>query len=173
MMGQRLNPGLNEYLSGEADEKSIIRKTKNVFIDFIPAGINRPDSAEALQKQPIENLITSVGKDYDLILIDNSPYGIVNDPKIFGSIADLNIFLLRLNHSKKSEISRINNLGRSGVFKGLAVVLNGKPLEENYYNYAPRKNVISIISEKIKNTVSGIYPAKLKLSKIPGVYREG
>ena len=172
LMGQRLNPGLNEYLSGEADEKKIIRKTRNAFIDFIPAGINKPDSAEALQKQSIENLVTSAGKDYDLILIDNSPYGIVNDPKIFGSIADINIFLLRLNHSKKSEISRINNLGRSGVFKGLAVVLNGKPIEENYYNYDPQKNLISTIREKVKNTISDFYPAKLKLSKAPGVYRE-
>ncbi|MFZ9980846.1 MAG: GumC family protein [Cyclobacteriaceae bacterium] len=172
MMGQRLNPGLNEYLSGETDEKKIIRKTKNAYIDFIPAGINRPDAAEALQKQPIESLINSVGNEYDLILIDNSPYGIVNDPKIFGSIADLNIFLLRLNHSKKSEISRINNLGRSGVFRGLAVVLNGKPIEDNYYNYTPRKKNISIIIENLKSTLSGIYPPKLKLSKSSGIYRE-
>lgn len=173
LMGQRLNPGLNEYLSGEAGEKTIIRKTKNSYIDFIPAGLNRPDSAEALQRQSIENLITSAGKDYDLVLIDNSPYEIVNDPKIFGAVADLNIFLLRLNHSKKSEISRINNLGRSGVFKGLSVVLNGKPVEKNYYNYSPQKKILNQISEKLKRGFSEISIPDIKFSKTTSAQSDG
>lgn len=128
--------GLSDYLAGSKNISQIIFKTKISEIDLIPAGPSSQLQSDQLEKSLIQDLLKKTEPHYDLIIIDNAPFGLISDPKLVGSVADLNLFLIRLDHSKRSELSDLNRLGRGGFIKGMAIVLNGTPVPDHYGYYS-------------------------------------
>jgi capsular exopolysaccharide synthesis family protein len=117
--------GLNNLLIGQSSIDQIIQNTRIPNLDIITSGISSEKFLELMNKQLISVLIEKVKKDYDIIIFDNSPFGIVYDSMVIGANSDFNLVLLRLNYSKKSEIENINKLGREGILPNIMVAVNG------------------------------------------------
>lgn len=133
--------GLSDYLAGIMQISQIIFKTNTPRIDLIPAGPSSQLQSDHLEKGLFYDLLKKTESSYDVIIIDNAPFGLISDPKVVGSVADLNLFLIRLDHSKRSELRDLNRLGKTGLMKGMAVVLNGTSIPDHYGYYSePRKS---------------------------------
>jgi Mrp family chromosome partitioning ATPase len=61
---------------------------------------------------------------YDIIILDSPPIGIVTDAQDLTKYADTNIFILRLNYTKKGMLQFINAKYRAKEIKNLNFVLN-------------------------------------------------
>lgn len=128
--------GFVTALQGTQSAKSLVCKTNTDKLSFIPAGPVLMNPAELLSNIAIEKFLAALKPDYDFIIFDNAPIGVVNDAMLIGLQADVNLLLLRLNHSGKEQVNMINNIHREGVLKNIIVAVNGvKQLKGyGYYN---------------------------------------
>lgn len=169
IFNQKLEGGLSDFLKGTLKKETLVRKTEFESIDFISSGTIFDDSSEMLTVDKLNEFLDDFKTKYDLILFDNSPFGLVNDTRIIGSCAAINLFLLRLNHSRRSEIQEINRIGKLSILKGITAAVNGKQMETNhyYYNSTPStkfiiRDLLDLTLFRLKNSLGKIQKSVLK-----------
>src|SRR5690606_24184595 len=89
--------GLTHYLSDSnvAVDDIIYKDRLSPNLDIIPIGVIAPNPVELLLSNRLDMLISILREQYDYILIDSVPLGIVADSSIVNRIADLSIFVIR------------------------------------------------------------------------------
>jgi tyrosine-protein kinase Etk/Wzc len=128
--------GVSTYLIGKSSLESVICKTNVPGLDIIPAGPVPPNPAELLAKKETINLMNELREMYDYIIIDTPPVGIVSDAMMLMNLADINIFILRENYSKKDYIKTINTYYTAGQVKNICILLNDAGNHQRYgYGY--------------------------------------
>ena len=126
--------GLSNYLSVQVDDlKPIIQKTSYQNLDVLVPGPVPPNPAELLISDRFEQMIMELKKRYEVIILDTSPVGLTNESFYLTRIADLTIYLLRQNYSKKSFVDYINSLKEKKGIKNLYVVMND--VEDKYLSH--------------------------------------
>lgn len=95
------NVGITSFLSGQATIYDIITKTRNENLDIVMAGQAPPNPAELISSQYTDELLNYLKEEYDYIIIDAPPVGIVSDGLLLMEKADLTIFLARIKHTPK------------------------------------------------------------------------
>jgi capsular exopolysaccharide synthesis family protein len=127
--------GLSLFLERKVELKDIIRKTDVPNLSFVSSGPILSDSSELLNTNAIRDFVQAVREQFDFIIFDNAPIGVVYDGSLIGRHADINLILLRLNYSRKKEIAAINKIGHDGILKHVAVILNEVKQTESYGYY--------------------------------------
>jgi tyrosine-protein kinase Etk/Wzc len=152
--------GLSDYLIGKVGYKDIIREIpqqENFYM--IESGTIPPNPAEILMNSHLPELIAALKADYDYILIDAPPIGLVTDAQILGKYADVTFFLVRHNFSRKDHINLLNEIYTKRIFKNLNVIFNsidtsgfayGYRYDYSYYGEQEPKNksLLSSIADK-------------------------
>lgn len=104
-------------------------------IKVIPAGHSAPNPAELLLRSRLDQLLDELSPNFDYVLIDGVPYGVVADAAITNRIADLTIFVLRAEVLDKRSLPELQNLYDTKVLKNMAVILNGVTKNSSGYGY--------------------------------------
>ncbi|NOT75984.1 MAG: polysaccharide biosynthesis tyrosine autokinase [Cyclobacteriaceae bacterium] len=112
-----------------------ITKTSLEGLDFIPAGPHPPNPSELLLNGEFEDLLTELRGIYDYIVIDTPPVGLVTDGIMAMKRADLSIYVVRANYSKKEFLSNLERLISINKLSNVAVVLNALPNTGKTYGY--------------------------------------
>ena len=131
-------PGLSHFLSGQANIGDVIFKTNtdNLFVIF--SGIYPPNPAELLANDLFQELISEARDNFDYIIIDTPPLGLVSDATSCIAYSDGAIMLVTseltsLKHAKELKKS-IENTGT----KLIGCVINKLRRARGkyyYYNY--------------------------------------
>ncbi|UEG52661.1 polysaccharide biosynthesis tyrosine autokinase [Mucilaginibacter daejeonensis] len=149
-LGLDKRTGLSDYLIGKIDYKDIVRKVpqqENFYL--IESGTIPPNPAEILMGKYLQQLITELRKEYDYILIDAPPIGLVTDAQILSQYADITFFLVRHNFTRKDQIELVNELNRKKIFRNMNIIFNsidtssfgyGYRYDYSYYGEQPRGN---------------------------------
>lgn len=127
--------GLSEFLAGMADSNEIVAETSLKNLYLVQSGELPPNPSELLMGSDFENLIFSLKKDYDYIIIDSSPVGLVSDILPIMSIADLSIYIAREGYSKKSILKDTLETYIYNKFNNVYIVLNGSTQRKSRYGY--------------------------------------
>ena len=128
--------GVSNFLIGQLTLNEVIRKTNVDGLDIIPAGPVPPNPAELLAKKQVQDLLSELRTRYDYIIIDTPPVGIVSDAMVLMGQADINLFVVRENYSKKDYLKTINDLHTAGKAKNLCILLNDAGANLRYgYGY--------------------------------------
>lgn len=128
--------GLSTVLINRNTWQECILKTIIPELDFLPSGPVPPNPAELLLNGSIEQLIAELKEKYDYIIIDTPPAGLVTDGIIAMRNADLNIYIFRVNYSKKDFMGNLQRIITINKFNNIAVVLNALPATNAYkYGY--------------------------------------
>ena len=130
------NNGLSEYLSGQKSIGDVITASHIDNLDVITRGQTPPNPSELLHHQRLQELISSCGQSYDLILFDTPPVLAVTDAKIVGQSAGNTLLVCRFYKTSQREIQHaLAQLQRDGA-KVTGAVLNGVEKRlSNYYGY--------------------------------------
>ncbi len=131
--------GLSDYLADESSNKNdfILTPYKDVphFKAFI-AGAIPPNPNELLMNPRLKSLIEEAQKEYDYVIIDSAPVGLVSDSYLISEYVDLNLYVVRENKTPKAAINFINMQLAENKLKNLYVVLNDTELRNSYkYGY--------------------------------------
>lgn len=131
------NRGLTTYLSGqETDVDSLIvpsGRSENLYV--LPAGPVPPNPNELLLGGNFGGLIETVKQDYDYVVVDTAPIGVVSDTFLISQFADVQLFVLRADYSTRRSLKIVHQAISSGRLKSCALVLNGVNVNVSSYSY--------------------------------------
>ncbi len=127
--------GISAILSGNAPWENCVHKTKNENLHFIPSGIIPPNPAELLESAYFTQLLLDLKQEYDIILLDTPPIGLVSDGIIALKKSNHSLFVVRSDYSKRSFIRDLHrNIELNGI-KNISIVFNAAKNESNSYGY--------------------------------------
>lgn len=130
------NPGLTNFLVGKATKEQIISKTQFDNLDVIFSGPVPPNPSELLLQDRFTHLIESLKSEYDYIIFDTPPLGLVADAIGLMDYADLTLYVVRQGFTRTAFLDNINDLHTNGKVKNISVVLNDFQLKNAYgYRY--------------------------------------
>ena len=133
-MGKK--PGISNYLVGKAELKDLILPVpgeENLYV--LPCGPVPPNPAELLLDQRVAQLFETVRRDFDAVIIDTAPVGMVSDAMTLGKFADCTIYLVRQGHTYKKQIGLIDDLYHSQKLPAVSIVINDVKLKAGYGYY--------------------------------------
>lgn len=129
-------PGITHYLSGKITREELIhRLPQSENLDIIFSGVVPPNPAEMLLSEELDALVHDLREQYDYILIDNVPSGVVADAAIVNRMADMTIYVLRAGLLDVRQLPDVERIYQEHRLKNMAVVLNGVKEEHAGYGY--------------------------------------
>ncbi|MCU0353172.1 MAG: polysaccharide biosynthesis tyrosine autokinase [Cytophagales bacterium] len=119
--------GLATYLTGmhDWDEAVVPTDVENLFVATSgPIPVNPLNLlANQRMKSLIEHLKNS--EDYDYVIVDTAPLGVVSDFLILMNYTDFNIYIVRHKVTEREALNKINELYDTKRIKDLAILING------------------------------------------------
>ncbi len=135
----QINPGkgISAYLSNNASIEEIIYPTFFPNLDVYLAGKEAPPNpSDLLLSNKLVDLFNYLDKNYDYIVIDTPPAGLIVDSIYIMQFSDLNIFTINSKIATRRTIKFINQLTEENKINNLYLVLNGVSLKKmGYYTY--------------------------------------
>ena len=104
--------------------------------DVLVSGPLPPNPSELLGNGRLAQLLTELRLQYDYILIDSPPYGLVTDAALIGDYVDATLYVVRHNYTLLGHLRRIADLRKGKRFANLTVIYNGVNYGAGYgYGY--------------------------------------
>ena len=108
-------------------------------LHLLLTGTIPPNPAELLARPSLETIFQYLCQEYDYVIVDAAPVGLVTDTLIIGRICDLTIYVIRSHHTMKNSFELINNLESDKKLPHMSLLLNGIELANNkdnqFYGY--------------------------------------
>lgn len=132
--------GITNYLSDPDHVRlsDMIQKSDiSPNLDILPGGPIPPNPTELVARDVLEKAIALLKDQYDYIILDTAPIGMVTDTAIIGRVADICVYVCRADVTPKAGYSYINVLQKEHKFPKLATVINGLDMRKrkNSYGY--------------------------------------
>ncbi|MEP5610784.1 MAG: tyrosine protein kinase, partial [Cyclobacteriaceae bacterium] len=123
-------------ITGKSNLKASIQKTDIENLHFVSAGPTPPNPSELLLQKEFEQLLDQLKKQFDVIILDTPPVGLVTDARLAMVKSDIQLYVVRADYSKRSFAKVVNDLKASGQFSNITVVLNAISSTPGYgYGY--------------------------------------
>jgi len=130
-----LTKGLSDYLAGIYSKEEIILKTDFDNLSIIKSGKIPPNPSELLIGDKFDSLLTELKADYDYIILDTPPIGIISDGIELMAKADVNIFVIRQDVTLKAHVKEIDHLYSTGQVRDIAILFNDVSFKRMTYGY--------------------------------------
>ncbi|MBW6482128.1 MAG: polysaccharide biosynthesis tyrosine autokinase [Vicingaceae bacterium] len=127
--------GMSTLLINRNTIEECIHHSELENLDFITSGPTPPNPAELIISGELEKVIEKLKKQYDYIMIDNPPIGLVSDAMETLKKADYPIYVFKNEYSRKNFINNIDKLILENGIKKLAIILNAVDFKDKYYSY--------------------------------------
>ena len=83
---------------------------------------------------------------FDYVILDTAPVGMVTDTLLIGRTADLSVYVCRADYTRKAEFILVNELSENNKLPNLCVVINGLDFQKKKYGYYHATNEGGYIS---------------------------
>jgi capsular exopolysaccharide synthesis family protein len=127
------NSGLSTFMIDHSSKEEIIRNSFIKNLSFIPAGPVLPNSSELLQAGALDGLINYLKKEYEYIIIDTTPSGLVADAALMIKYSNINLLVCRNNYTRKDVFADVLNLLKTNRVENYDVVFNDLNIKESRY----------------------------------------
>lgn len=129
--------GVTTFLSGqEKDIDKLLYQSKvNPNLYIMPAGPIPPNPNELLMSDNMTQLIETLRAEFDYVLIDSAPIGLVSDSYLITHHTDLQIFVSRANRSTPGGLKLLHDAIRAGKLSAPYIVLNDVNITSGAYSY--------------------------------------
>ncbi len=114
--------GMSTVLIGKHTLEECIQPTSISNLSFISAGPTPPNPSELILREEFDLLIKRLFEIYDVVVIDTPPVGLVTDGILILRKADIPLYVVRTDYSKKSAKRNINKLVKT--IPKLCVLMN-------------------------------------------------
>ena len=118
------NIGVVNYLVHDATLDDIVQKTQVPYLDVITSGEIPPNPSELLMTERMTTLMNELKQQYDYIILDSPPMGLVADALELTKFADATLYLIRQNYTKREMFNFINDKYKKGEVTNISFVLN-------------------------------------------------
>ncbi len=117
--------GVSDYLIGEITYEELIKKTKYDNLYIAPPGNIPPNPAELIESKKMTDFLEKVKKDFDYVIIDTPPVGIVADALLLTQKANAFLYVIRQKYSSKSSVRLLGEIIENNQLKNVNIIFNG------------------------------------------------
>lgn len=129
--------GLTDYLSGTTDLSQGLCDTDIPNLTVIESGKISPNPTALLQSKNFENLIATLRRYYDYVIVDCPPLGMVIDAAIIAQKCDAMVAVVEAGTVKRSAVKKVKEQLEQTGTPFLGIILNKYDITaENYGDYA-------------------------------------
>ncbi len=128
-------PGVSSYLINKAKLEEITIQTQLPNLDIIHSGKIPPNPIGLLSGNKTQELMEKLKQQYDIIIIDTPPYGMLTDSFMLMNYADLNLFVTRVNYTRKDVFSATMEDLENKKVENVYILINGDDDDIRGYGY--------------------------------------
>ncbi|MFL5789274.1 MAG: GumC family protein [Flavisolibacter sp.] len=128
--------GLTNFLLGKVKAEDLpvpVEGSANLFV--LPCGPVPPNPAELLLDPKVKDLFTWLRQNFDVVVMDTAPIGMVSDAMTLAEFADTTLYIVRQGHTFKKQIGMIDEFQKSGKLPKISIVLNDVKIRTGYGYY--------------------------------------
>lgn len=117
--------GFTDYAIGKATYEQVIIPSgvsENFFV--LPSGSIPPNPSELIMLPNVEALFENIKSDFDYIIMDTAPVGLVTDAQLLSRYADATLFVIRQGYTYKEQVRFAEELHASVKMPKMSIVVN-------------------------------------------------
>lgn len=123
----------NYVITQSVTPQNIIKQSGvNDNLHIITSGNMPPNPSEIIMSDRTDLLMSTLYENYDYIIIDAPPVGLVTDAQLLSKYADLTLYVVRQGFTFKDQLSIAQELYSGQKIKNIAILLNDM---KNYGSY--------------------------------------
>ena len=134
--------GITQYLADpeHTDLLSLCQPStisSNLYI--LPGGTVPPNPTELVARKTLDKAIEILKANFDYVILDTAPIGMVTDTQLIARIADLSVYICRAGYTHKNHYELINELKKDHKLPNLCTLINCIDMDQRkngyYYGY--------------------------------------
>jgi Mrp family chromosome partitioning ATPase len=121
---------------GKGELKDLVRPVpdhENLFV--LGCGPIPPNPSELLLGPAVEDMFTWLRQNFDVILVDTAPVGMVSDAMTLSKFADSTLYLVRQGHTFKKQVGLIDEFYQSNKLPKVSIIINDVKMKAGYGYY--------------------------------------
>ena len=126
--------GLSGVLAGFVTAEECILNVSSCF-DVLPAGATPPNPSEILDSAATDRLLENLKLNYDYIIIDTPPLGVVTDPLTIAPRTDGVVIIVKQKYTRHDDFEKALESIKLTNSRVLGVILNSTDMSSKYYSY--------------------------------------
>lgn len=132
--------GVTQLLVKDTVTESDLRSTicpsgVNENLDLLLAGPTPPNPTELLARQSMRDIMEMLKKQYDYIILDTAPVGLVSDTLQIARYSNVNCLVCRADYTPKANVGLLNSLADEEKLTNCCIILNGVDMSKKKYGY--------------------------------------
>ena len=139
--------GISDHFEGITSLLTLDKVTKDALaaqiqksgvndnLDLLLAGPVPPNPTELLARENFADVANMLRQQYDYVIFDTAPVGLVTDTLQIGQQADITVFVCRADYTPKSAFGLLNTLAKEKKLPNPCIVLNGIDMSRRKYGY--------------------------------------
>ena len=124
-LGMHKREGITNHVIGRVEYEELavsVPGIENLFV--IACGPIPPNPSELLLDPRLEAFIQRVREDYDVVIMDTAPVGLVGDAVVLGKHADASLYVVRHNYTFKKQLQLLDDIYVNRRLPRMSLVLN-------------------------------------------------
>jgi capsular exopolysaccharide synthesis family protein len=135
-LGMQERKGITNYIIGNVALSEIVHPVSEVEgLHVISCGPVPPNPAEMLLNERVEHLFRELRTQFDAIIIDTAPVGLVSDALTLGRYANATVYIVRYNYTLKKQMQLIEDLYQNKKVPHLSIIVNDINARGGYGGY--------------------------------------
>ncbi len=126
--------GITNFIIGKSTFEDLLIKVEGIEdLYVIPCGPIPPNPSELLLDPRLDELMEKVKAQFDVVIMDTAPVGLVSDAVNLGRFADCTIYIIREGHTFRKQVSMIDQFYVQKKLPRLCLLLNDIKPQRSYY----------------------------------------
>jgi tyrosine-protein kinase Etk/Wzc len=137
-LGLQRDIGITNYILGNSKKEDLpqpLEEVPNLYV--IGAGPIPPNPSEMIMDSRMDELFAYLRANFDIIIIDSAPIGLVSDSKILARFADATLYVIRQRYTVKKQIGLVDDLYTQKILPNMGLIVNDVRIggANSYYGY--------------------------------------
>lgn len=128
--------GITNFLVGKTEMEELpVRVPGFDNLYAISCGPVPPNPSELLLDSRVEELFVWLKENFDVVIMDTAPVGMVSDAMTLGKFADSTLYIVRQGHTYKKQIALIDEFYEEQRLPKISIILNDIKIKPGYGYY--------------------------------------
>ena len=114
-------------------KQALIKDKRHPSLYLMPSAQTKDKTA--VTPEQMVRMINQLREQFDYIILDNVPAGVVADAVIVNRVADLTIYVVRAGRMDRRALPEVEKLYQEGKLRNMSLILNGTVYKHGAYGY--------------------------------------
>ena len=125
----------SEHVTAELLHNESCNSGVHPGLDLLLSGPIPPNPTELLSRKTLKEVLDLLSEEYDYIILDTAPVGLVTDTLQLARYANVSCFVCRADYTPKANLTLLDSLAHENKLPNACVVLNAVDMSKRKYGY--------------------------------------